>query len=313
MDYPAIENGSKKWLTPFFVIWSGQAISLLGSQLVQFALIWWLTQETGSATVLAIASLVGLLPQVLLGPIVGTLVDRWNRRIVMIVADTCIAIATLGLAGLFETGWVSIWNIYALMFVRALGGGFHWSAMQASTTLMVPKEQLSRIQGLNQILNGAMNVGSAPLGALLLALLPIESILAIDVVSAIFSILPLIFIVIPQPLSESVPSELEGKSSIWSDMSAGFRYIKAWPGLMIIMGLAALLNFLLTPASTLIPILVTKHFGGGAFELAWIESSWGFGVLIGGLLLGVWGGFRRRITTTFMGLMIMGAVILGRE
>lgn len=305
MQYPAIDQESKKWMMPFFVIWSGQAVSLLGSQLVQFALIWWLTQKTGSATVLATASLVGLLPQVFLAPLAGALVDRWNRRIVMIVADTMIALTTLGLAALFLTGIVQIWHVYLLMFLRSLGGGFHWTAMQASTSLMVPKEHLSRIQGLNQMLNGAMNIGSAPLGALLLSLLPMQNILAIDVFTAMFSILPLIFIILPQP-SRTEQSVDEAKPSVWADLKAGMRYIWAWPGLMIIMVMATLLNFLLTPASALVPILVSKHFGGGAFELAWVESAWGFGVLAGGLLLSAWGGFRRRILTTMLGLLIMG-------
>ncbi len=307
MKYPAVEMGSKKWMAPFLTIWSGQAISLLGSQLVQFALIWWLTQETGSATVLATATLVGLLPQVFLGPVVGALVDRWNRRMVMVIADTVIALATLGLAALFLTGVVQIWHVYALMFVRALGGGFHWSAMQASTALMVPNEHLSRIQGLNQMLNGAMNIGSAPLGALLLAVLPMQGILAIDVVTALFSILPLLFILIPQPARQAIAQDVESKPSVWGDLKAGMRYVRGWPGLLIIMIMATLLNFLITPAMALLPILVTGHFGGGAFELAWLESAWGVGVVVGGVLLGAWGGFRRRILTSFMGLLVMGA------
>jgi DHA3 family macrolide efflux protein-like MFS transporter len=307
MNHIPSEQTDKKWMAPFFTLWAGQAISLLGSQLVQFALIWWLTQETGSATVLATASLVGLLPQVFLGPIAGALVDRWNRRLVMLVADSFIALATLGLAALFLTGLVQIWHVYLLMFVRSLAGGFHWSSMQASTSLMVPKEQLSRVQGLNQMLNGAMNIGSAPLGALLLTVLNMGSILMIDVVTAMFSIVPLLLIAIPQPPREPVYQHAENKSSVWGDLKAGMRYVWAWPGLVIIMLMATLLNFLLTPASALIPILVTKHFGGQAFELAWLESAWGIGVLCGGLLLGAWGGFRRRILTTMLGLLVMGA------
>ncbi len=186
-------------MRPFFILWSGQAISLLGSQLVQFALIWWLTQETGSATVLALATLVGLLPQIVLGPFVGVLVDRWNRRLTMFFADVLVAAATLLLAYLFATGAVQIWHVYVLLFVRALGRAFHWPAMMASTSLMVPEEKLTRIQGLNQTLNGAMNIAAAPLGALLLAILPLQGVLAIDVVTAAFAVVPLLFIHVPQP------------------------------------------------------------------------------------------------------------------
>ncbi len=134
----------EKWALPFFTIWSVQALSLLGSQLVQFALIWWLTKTTGSAKVLALATLVGLVPSIILGPVAGALVDRWNRRAIMIVADAVIAAATVGLAILFWTGYVQIWHIYSLMFIRSLAGVFHRIAMQTSTSLMVPKEHLAR-------------------------------------------------------------------------------------------------------------------------------------------------------------------------
>ena len=137
-------------------------------------MVWWLTKTTGSGVVLAIASLAGLLPQVLIGPFAGTLVDRWNRRLTMIVADSLVALATLLLAALFALGEIQAWHIYSLMFVRSVAGTFHWAAMQTSTSLMVPKEHLSRIQGVNQMLNGGLNIISAPLGALLLELLPME-------------------------------------------------------------------------------------------------------------------------------------------
>ena len=292
MDQTLIEQSSRKWWAPFFTIWGGQAFSLLGSQLVQFALVWWLTKTTGSATILATATLVALLPQVLLGPLAGALVDRWNRRAIMIVADASIALVTVGLAVLFWTGQVQIWHVYLLMFLRAVGGGFHWPAMQASTSLMVPKEHLARIQGLNQML-GAMNIGSAPLGALLLGLLPMQGVLSIDVGTALLAILPLLFIPIPQPERSASQESPSGKTTVLQDIGAGFRYVWGWPGLMMIMVMATLINLLLTPAISLQPILVTKHFSGQALELAWMEAAWGLGVVAGGLTLSAWGGFRR--------------------
>ncbi len=300
------------WALPFFTIWGGQALSLLGSQLVQFALIWWLTKTTGSATVLAMATMVGLVPSIILGPVAGALVDRWNRRVIMIVADTVIAAATVGLALLFWTGYVQIWHIYGLMFIRSLGGGFHRTAMQTSTSLMVPKEQLARVQGLNQMLNGGLNIASAPLGALLLELLTMQGILFIDVATAAVAILPLFFIFIPQPTHASAPSG-ETASSIWQELKLGFQYVRGWPGLLLIGLLATFINLLLTPAFTLIPLLVTQHFGGGAFQLAWIDSIAGVGVIAGGLLLGIWGGFNRRIVTSLAGLIGIGfgAVLMG--
>ncbi len=303
----------KKSMRPFLTLWTGQAISLFGSQLVQFALIWWLTQETGSATVLAMASLMGLLPQVVLGPFVGVLVDRWNRRVVMLAADSAVALATVVLALLFWTGTVQIWHIFAILFVRALAGGFHWSAMQASVILMVPEEHLTRVQGLNQMIQGALNIVSAPMGALLLAVLPVQGILSIDVITAVIAITILFFIHVPQPenqRTQSVQTLREFNREFVRDLKAGFRYVWSWPALMIIMGMAMVINLLLTPAFSLMPLLVTDHFGGDAIQLGIIESMFGVGLVVGGILLGVWGGFKRKALTSMCGLIGMGLASL---
>jgi len=296
----------KHWKVPFFTIWTGQAFSLLGSMLVSFSLIWWLTKTTGSATVLATASLAGLLPQILLGPFIGTLVDRWNRRLVMMVADSFIALVTALLAILFLTGHVEIWQVYILMTLRSIAGGFHWPAMTASTSLMVPSEHLSRIQGMNQILQGGMNIVSAPLGALLLDVMPIQGILAIDVVTALIAVLPLVFIPVPQPVRKASEKDGQPRSSVWKEFKEGLRYFFSWPGLIIIGLMATVINLVLNPAFTLVPIMVTKHFNGQAIQLAWMESALGLGIVAGGLLLSVWGGFKRRILTSLVGLMGMG-------
>jgi DHA3 family macrolide efflux protein-like MFS transporter len=145
----------------FFTI-SGQAFSIFGSQLVHFALIWWLTVKTGSGTVLAMATIVGILPQILLGPVAGALVDRGNRRVIMMLADGLVAGATAVLAVLFILDAIQTWQVYLVLFVRAVAGSFHWPAMAASTSLMVPKEHLSRVQGANQTLNGGLSIVTAP-------------------------------------------------------------------------------------------------------------------------------------------------------
>jgi DHA3 family macrolide efflux protein-like MFS transporter len=295
-------------ITPFFILWTGQAVSLLGSQLVQFAIIWWLTQETRSATVLAVASLVGLLPRVILGPFIGALVDRWNRRRIMLVADSMIALVSLILAVLFFSGTVRIWHVFMIMFIRSVGGGFHGPAMTASTSLMVPKRHLTRIQGINQMLDGGLNIVAAPLGAILLDLMPIEGILGIDVITAMFAIVPLFFISIPQP--EHSQEHIGKVSTVWQDVRVGFRYMLGWPGLMIIAMMAIVVNMLFTPAFSLLPLLVTEHFGGEALQLGAMQSALGVGVVLGGLLLGAWGGFKRRILTSIVGLLGAGSGVL---
>lgn len=304
---------AQKWAGRFFSIWLGQALSLVGSSVAQFALVWWVTTLTGSATVLATATMVAVLPGVLLGPIAGAYVDRWNRRMVLIVADGVVAAAALALAYLFWSGSMQVWHLYVVMAVRAIGGSFHWPAMQASTTLMVPPKHLSRIAGLNQTLNGVMSIAGPPLGALLLAMMPLYGIMLIDVGTAALAILPLLFVQIPQPerSARAVAEAAEGKKrSIWTDVAEGLRYVWSWPGLFMILIAAMIINFVMAPASSLMPLLVTKHFGGDALQLGTLESAWGMGVIAGGLFLSAWGGFRRRIYTTLVGVVLMGVGII---
>lgn len=300
---------TNKTMRAFLTLWIGQALSLLGSQLVQFALIWYLTSTTGSATILAVASLVGLLPQVILGPFIGPLIDRWNRKRIMLAADFVVALATAVLALLFWTGTVEVWQILALLFVRALGGAFHYPAFSASTVLMVPEQHLTRIQGLNQALMGGLNIIGAPLGALLLEIMPMQGILAIDIVTAMIAIGVLIFIKVPQPAKRE-SAETGVASTYKEDLVAGLRYVQRWRGLLYLIGLAVLLNFLLTPAFALLPLLVTDHFNGSALQLGLLESTFGVGVLIGGIGLGVWGGFKRRIVTSLIGLILLGSGVV---
>jgi DHA3 family macrolide efflux protein-like MFS transporter len=298
----------QNWAARFFTIWTGQAFSLFGSQLVQFALVWWLAQKSGSATILAIATLVGMLPQILFGPFAGALVDRWNRRLILIVADSSIALFTLLLVWLFATGRVEIWHVYAIMAVRALGAAFHFPAMTASTPLMVPEEHLTRISGMNQSLQGLMALVAPPVGALLISVMPTQNVLLIDVGTAMFAVLPLLFLSIPQPQRKAATSQ--EKTSLFQDVRDGIDYVRRWPGLVAILLIAVLVNFLLTPTGSLMPLLITKHFGKGALEFGLTDSAWGLGVIAGGILLSVWGGFKRKVVTSFMGITGIGVGVM---
>ena len=293
----------------FFIVWTGQAFSLFGSALVQFALVWWLTKSTGSATVLAMATLVALLPQVLAGPFIGVLVDRWDRKRIMIVADISIALVTAGLVVLFVAGLVRPWHIYLAALARGVGQTFHLPAMQAATSLLVPKEHLARVAGLNQGLQGAISVAAPPLGALALGVLPVPAVLAVDIVTAAIAVSCLAAVAIPRPEPSAAGAAAPGRRGVLADMAAGFRYLWAWPGLILLLGMAAILNFFLLPTQSLLPILVVKHFSGGAMQLSWLQAAMGVGLVAGGIALGAWGGFKRRILTSLLGVSLAGAGI----
>ncbi len=296
-------------LRPFFVIWGGQMLSLVGSSTVQFALIWWLTARTGSATVLATATLLGLVPQVALGPVIGTLIDRWNRKRVMLVADGVVAAASLVLAMMFFAGTATPTHVLALLFVRALASAFHAPAMTASTSLMVPEHLLTKIQGLNQSAEGLQLIVAAPLGALLYSILPMDGLMLVDVGTALIAIVPLLFVAVPQPASSDSDSEGEG-ASVWRETVDGFRYLRERRGHLMLILLSAGINMLLVPAFSLLPLFVLERLQGGPTQLAWITSAFGIGMLVGGILLGVWGGFARGIVTTLTGILGLGLAVL---
>jgi len=178
----------------------------------------------------------------------------------------------------------------------------------------VPKKQLSRVAGLNQTLSGALNIAAPPLGALLINLLPLYGVLMIDVGTALLAILPLTWVRIPRPERAVIPDgQVRPKASLWQDVLEGLHYVRGWPGLFWVGIVAVLVSLLLNPAFALVPIFVVKHLGGQVLQLGWMESVWGFGIVLGGLILSVWGGFRRRVMTALMGVagLGLGALLVG--
>jgi len=302
----AVQPGS---LRPFFILWGGQALSLIGSQSVQFAIVWWLNVETGSAAVLASASFFGLAPQVILGPLLGAFVDRHNRQRVMLFADGGVAAAALVLAGLFAAGMATPATIYALLFVRSIGSGLHTPAMLATTSLMVPPEKLVRIQGANQALQGGMMIISAPIGAILATMLPMPGVMLVDVATAAFAIVPLLILTLPNP--SRGPSDASGWRALTRDLLEGVADLRRRHGHAALVAIAAAVNLWLVPAFALLPLLVSAELGAGAGRLAAMSSSFGLGIFVGGAVLGAWGGFRKRITTAIAAVGGLGLAVLG--
>ena len=295
-----------RWQPRFFAIWAGQALSLVGSALTQFVLLWWITQTTNSVSALAIAGMMGLLPQALLGPLGGTLADRWNRRLIMIVADSVTALCMVAMVLLFASGSIQLWHVYTLMFVRSAMQAFQSPAASASTSLLVPESWLPRVAGMNQALQGIMTVAAAPLGALALAFLPLQGALMIDVVTAVVGITPLLFYAVPQGRSSGADG-----SSVWDDFKGGLRFVRRLPGLVMLYGLLGLVVMTIMPTFSLTPLLVKQHFSGGVNEVALMEGLSGIGIIAGGLLITVWPIFKRRIVTLLVSFAVScGAVAL---
>ncbi len=293
------------WKPRFFSIWIGQQLSWIGSRAGGFALVWWLTETTGSAQVLATATLGIIVPQVVLGPVAGACVDRWNRRLTIIAADTFIALVSLCLAYLFWTGSMQIWHVYLVIVARAVGGTFHGPAIVASTTMLVPKSHLTRIAGLNQSMSGALQVVGPILGAFLISVLPVHGVMLLDVGTAVFAVLPLLFLRIPQPPTEDAGEE-EGLAC---SIAVAFRFVWHHRGLLYITRLAGFMNFVINPVLMLMPLLVTQHFEGNALHLGWLQAATGVGLILGGLVLSTWGGFRRKVVTMYVGGGLQGLAL----
>ena len=269
-----------RWRLRFWTVFSGQALSLVGSALTQFVLLWWITDTTGSLSALATAGMAALLPQALLSPIGGILADRYSRRLLMIAADAVSAMCMLVLIGLFLTDSVGLWHAYAMMAERSAMQAFQSPAAAASVVMLVPGSFLVRASGLNQSLQSLTVVAAAPLGALAIGVMPMGWALAIDVVTALLGIVPLLFFRIPQAFD--VKGEKKG---LWSDFREGFDVVWHTPGLRQLYLLLGMVVLSVMPTFTLLPLLVKEHFGGGASQVALMESLAGAGMLTGGLLV----------------------------
>ncbi|MCA9861866.1 MAG: MFS transporter [Thermomicrobiales bacterium] len=270
------------WKLRFWSVFAGQALSLVGSSLTQFVLFWWITDTTGSISALATAGIVGLLPQALLGPLGGTFADRHSRRVIMAAADLISAACMVVLIALFMTGSVQLWHIFAMMFIRSAMQAFQQPAAAASTAMLAPESFLTRAAGLNQTLAGVITVAAAPLGALAISVMPIGAALGIDVATAVLGVAPLFYFAIPQA---RVP--VAGRPSLWREFREGVTTVWQDAGLRQIYGLLATVVLVIMPSFMLSPLLVKEYFGGGAPQVALLESLGGGGMVAGGILVAV--------------------------
>lgn len=280
--HDALTHPGQGWQWRYACIFGGQAMSLIGSALTQFVLLWWITDSTGSVKALALAGLVAMLPQALLSPLGGTLADRYSRRALMIAADTISALCMLVMMILFAVGKVQLWHAYAIMAIRSAMQGFQTPAAEASVAMLVPVSFLPRAAGLNQTMISFTLVASAPLGALAISLMPLGWALGIDVITALLGVLPLLVYRIPQTFARTTE-----RSSVWNEFGQGVQLIWGHPGLRRLYALLALVMLVIMPSFTLVPLLVKAHFAGGAAEVAGMEALAGLGMMLGGMLITV--------------------------
>jgi MFS transporter, DHA3 family, macrolide efflux protein len=271
------------WKRVFAIIWTGQLFSTLSTTIVGYAVIFWLSMETKSAEVLALATIAALMPQMIIGPFTGVFIDRWDRRRTMIAADIFIAVCTFIMAMMFITGDVKIPYIYVLLVMRSVASAFHVPAMQASVPLLAPETELLRISGVNQVIQSLSIIAGPALAALLISVLNMTWALMFDVLGALIAVVTLLMVHIPNPAKKKDAPP----PHVLREMLEGMRVIYSHRGLLWVFIIIVLAYFFIMPVSALFPLMTINHFGGGTYQMSFVEIAWGVGMLAGGALLGI--------------------------
>jgi MFS family permease len=296
----------------FSLIWLGQLVSLLGTGMTRFALTIWAYQETGSATALALVAFFSFGPLVLLSPVAGALVDRWNRKLVVILSDLVAGGTTIVLLLLYSTGELAIWHLYLLGALAGAFEAFQFPAFSAAMTMMLPKAQYGRANGMMSVADSASTIVAPLLAGILLALLGIGGVLLIDIVTFLFAVSVALLVQIPQPAATDVGQA--AKSTLWQESLYGFRYIWARPSLLGMQFMFFLANLFGTYSWVLLAPLILARTGNNELTLGTVQSTLGIGGLAGGILLSIWGGPKRKVDGVLIGMIcssLLGSIILG--
>lgn len=293
---------NSKWKQDFFTIWTGQAISLISSAILQMAIIFYLTEKTGSAMVLSIASLVGFLPYAVFGPAIGVLVDRYDRKKIMIVADLIIAGAGAILAIIALYMELLVWMVMVVLFIRSIGAAFHSPALSAVTPLLVPGEQLTKCAGYSQSLQSISYIISPAAAAFLYSVWELNAIIAMDVLGAVIACITVALVHIPKLNIE----EQSQKSHFMKELKEGFDVLKENKGLFALLLIGTLYMFVYMPINALYPLMTMEYFSGTPMHVSITEIAYASGMLTGGLLLGLLGNFKKRIILITASIFMMG-------
>jgi MFS family permease len=305
-----METTAGRGMSTFLVIWFGQVISIIGSSLTGFAMSVWVYQTTGSVTKFSIVILFTVLPGIVLSPVVGTLVDIWDRRWLMIMSNVGAALSVLLVAGMFYYGALRFWHICFLAGATSVANAVLNPALTASISLIVPKKHFGRASGMSQFGEATSQIIAPLLGGLLITLIEIEGILILDGITYAVATLTLLVVRIPRPAAVR-RDDGAGEDSMWRKAASGWTYLAARPGLLSLLVFFAVTNFAVSMSNILITPLVLSFADAKVY--ATVISVAGAGLLAGSILMSVWGGPQRRIYGVFgYGLLLgVGLVLEG--
>ncbi|HWG84281.1 MAG TPA: MFS transporter [Deinococcales bacterium] len=291
-------------MTAFSLVWAGQLVSMFGSAMTQFALTLFVYQETQAATALALMGVFTFLPLVLASPVAGALVDRWNRKLVMMLSDLASGAASIAILVLSSLGSLEVWHLYVTGFIIGTFQAFQFPAYSAAISTMVPKDHYGRAAGMMSLAGSASGIAAPVLAAGVLALGGLNAVLLIDVASFLVAIAALAVVRVPQP-----PVSAEGaraRGSLWSESVFGFRYILERPPLLALQLVFLCINLTATFGFTVMAAMVLSRTGQDSLQFGAVQSAAGLGGVLGAVLLTAWGGPRRKVYGVLGGMAAAG-------
>jgi Bacterial protein of unknown function (DUF894). len=304
MDQRRLAKSNWKRKTVIFL--TSQNISLFGTSLVQYAIMWYITIKTQSGFMMTISIICGFLPTFFLAPFAGVWADRFNRKWLIMLSDSMIALTTLMMAIVFWMGYESIWLLFAMSAIRAIGSAVQQPAVNAFIPQFVPENQLMRVGGINSSIQSVMMLIAPMVSGALMTIAPLQSIFMIDVVTAAFAVLILTRLSVPV----HAKALEKGKINYLDDMKLGLTYVVQHEYIRRFYIFIAIFHFFITPVAALTPLQVTRSFGNDIWRLTAIEIAFSSGMLLGGLLISSWGGFNNRIHTMSLSTFGIGLMIV---
>ena len=298
------ETANKETFRSYLFFWSGQLFSLLGSMVVFFVITFWLAAVYNDPMISAFAMFLYILMMTVCMPIAGVIADRVNRKILIIVADSFQALTTFALILFFQFGITELWVVYIFLSLRSVFQAFHVPTVNAIIPMMVPKEKLSRINGVNFLFTGVVQLIAPFLGATLLIFLSVYMILWIDVITFFIALIPLVLITIPSVKKVNHTEEKVAKSSFIKDFRLGLKTLKIIPGLVIMVILSMLLNFFIQPLNALMALFIMDSHGGGPGHIALAEIIFTGGMIVGAIVTSIKKDWGNKIRVIFISLVI---------
>jgi len=289
----------------FTLVWLGQIVSVLSTQMTTFALSIWVFEKTGSATALGLMQVFFITPFLLISPLAGVMVDRHNRKMMMMVSDLGAGLATVAVLVLQAFGVLQIWHLYAAAIFQGLGNAFQWPAYSAAITTMVPKEQYGRANGMMSLVEMGPGVFAPLLAGALLPIISLTGILSLDVITFVSAIIVLTLVHIPQPARTTEGAQSQG--GILKEAAFGFRYIFARPGLLGLQLVFFFGNLCFGIAFAAVAPMVLLRTGNNSASLGLVLSAGAIGGVVGGVFMGAWGGFKRKVHGVLAGWMVGSA------